>query len=313
MKFSVTIPAYKAQYLQEAIESVVSQTYTDWELIIVDDCSPEDLQSIVNPFLDDKRILYYRNKKNCGALNVVDNWNICLGYCTGDYVVCMGDDDRLLPCCLEEYKKLIEKHPALNVYHARTEIINEEGEVTELLVERPELEDALTMIRARWNGRKQFIGDYCYRRQYLKSCGGYHFMPLAWGSDDITALKAAETTGIANSNAVGFQYRENNHSISLSSHEKEKALAVLLQREWYIDVLQKLDNNIATKQEIHQAKSDMLRFTENLLMHHITNDIRNQGLNRYIYWCNLISKHHISLLKPTKILLKVLLQNVLNK
>lgn len=96
MKFSITIPTYKSRYLKEAIESVVSQTYTDWELIIVDDCSPEDLPSIVQPFLTDSRIRFYRNEKNCGAVNVVDNWNICLGYCTGDYVICMGDDDRLL-------------------------------------------------------------------------------------------------------------------------------------------------------------------------------------------------------------------------
>lgn len=63
MKFSITIPTYKSRYLKEAIESVVSQTYTDWELIIVDDCSPEDLPSIVQPFLTDSRIRFYRNEK----------------------------------------------------------------------------------------------------------------------------------------------------------------------------------------------------------------------------------------------------------
>ena len=124
MKFSVTIPAYKAQFLNEAIKSVVSQTYAEWDLVIVDDCSPESLQTIVKPYLTDSRIRYYRNEKNCGAINVVDNWNICLSYCTGDYVICMGDDDRLLPTCLADYKTLIERYPNLNVYHTRTEIIN---------------------------------------------------------------------------------------------------------------------------------------------------------------------------------------------
>ncbi len=106
MKFSITIPAYKKRYLAEAIESVIRQSYNDFELIIVDDCSPEDLYSIVQSF-SDSRIKYFRNQTNCGAIDVVDNWNICLSYCTGDFVICMGDDDRLLPNCLEEYLELI--------------------------------------------------------------------------------------------------------------------------------------------------------------------------------------------------------------
>ena len=90
MKFSITIPAYKARFLDEAIKSVIAQTYQDWQLVIVDDCSPEDLKGIVEPYLADSRVKYYRNEKNCGAVDVVDNWNICLSHCTGDYVICMG-------------------------------------------------------------------------------------------------------------------------------------------------------------------------------------------------------------------------------
>ena len=89
MTFSITIPAYKARFLDEAIKSVISQTYQDWQLVIVDDCSPEDLKGIVEPYLADSRVEYYRNEKNCGAVDVVDNWNICLSHCTGDYVICM--------------------------------------------------------------------------------------------------------------------------------------------------------------------------------------------------------------------------------
>ena len=110
MKISVVIPAYKSLFLDKAICSVVYQTYPNWELVIVDDCSPEDIHNIVKPYLSDSRIRYYRNKSNCGAINLVDNWNICLSYCTGDYVICMGDDDILFPYCLEEYTKCIYIH-----------------------------------------------------------------------------------------------------------------------------------------------------------------------------------------------------------
>jgi glycosyltransferase involved in cell wall biosynthesis len=126
MKFSILIPAYKKAYLQECIDSILRQSYERFELIIVDDASPEDLYSIVSLY-SDPRIKYYRNGKNCGAINVVDNWNICLSYAAGDYVICMGDDDKLLPNCLEEYVKLIEKYPGVGLLHGWTEIIDEDS------------------------------------------------------------------------------------------------------------------------------------------------------------------------------------------
>ncbi len=242
MKFSVTIPAYKSQYLRDAILSVVNQTYQDWELVMVDDCSPEDLESIVKPFLTDNRIRFYRNDRNCGAIDVVDNWNICLSHSQGDYVICMGDDDRLLPGCLEEYRQLIEKYPNLNVYHTRTEIINEEGKVTAVQEERPEWESVIAFIWKRWDHRnKQYIGDFCYNAQYLKRVGGYHKLPLAWGSDDLTAVKAAEERGIANTQTFGFQYRENSQTITSSSvHACIKMKATLTQYHWYDNLLKQL-------------------------------------------------------------------------
>lgn len=305
MRFSVTIPSYKSRYLHEAIESVVSQTYDDWELIIVDDCSPEDLHVIAAPFLKDKRIRYYRNEKNCGAANVVDNWNICLGYCTGDYVICMGDDDRLLPCCLEEYKILIEKYPHLNVYHCRTEIINENGDITERLEERPEREDALSMINRKWAGGKQFIGDFCYCRKHLVSMGGYYPLPYAWGSDDITAFRAAIPFGIANTGKAGFQYRENTYSITHSDNEREKGEAVIKLTLWYLQTLKDLQSqNRYTEESIMESEKAIALFTRKLLYCHILNDMRERGLDSFLFWYRKSFSQDISRYILVKLLIK---------
>lgn len=295
MKFSVTIPAFKSQFLKEAIESVVNQTYQDWELIIVDDCSPEDLRSIVLPFLKDNRISYYRNEKNCGAVNVVDNWNICLNYCTGNYVICMGDDDRLLPICMEVLIKLMNNYPNLNVYHLQTEIIDEKGLTIEELNTRPEKEGALSMITRRWEGDKQFIGDFCYRREHLISVGGYYFIPFAWGSDDITAFRAALLSGIANTQKTVFQYRENRYSISLSKNDREKVDSVLLQREWYCNTFSKLLPYPETALKL------MFVFTEKLIFYHILNDMKQRGLCGYIFWSRNARKYELSQYKLLKI------------
>jgi len=238
MKFSITIPAFKRRFLKEAIDSVCRQTYTDWELIVVDDCSPEDLRSVVEPYLADGRVHYHRNAVNCGAVNVVDNWNICLKHCTGDYVICMGDDDCMLPCCLEEYRKLVDAYPDLNVYHAWTEIIDENNATVFIQQPRPERESALSLLWNRWNSRwYQFIGDFCYNTSHLRDNNGYYKLPLAWGSDDVTAVRAAIGNGIANTQRVCFQYRDNRQSITSSKNARIKLEATLLAYQWFRNYL----------------------------------------------------------------------------
>ena len=305
MKFSITIPTYKSKFLQEAIESVVSQTYEDWELIIVDDCSPENIKSIVAPYLSDKRIQYYRNEKNCGAENVVNNWNICLSYCTGDYVICIGDDDRLLPNCLEELIKVSSKFPGLNVYHIQTEIIDEKGQLKETLEERPERESAIRMMMRRWHGQQQFIGDFCYKREHLIACGGYFFLPYAWGSDDITAFRAAMEKGIANTITPGFQYRVNDYSISLSHYEEKKVDAVIKHEEWFCQVLQTIgEKEDYPHEEIKEAIKSMHAFMKQLKCYHIQNDMQHKGIMRYFFWCSKTSQHGLSIFILTKLLVK---------
>ena len=65
---SIIMPSYNtSSYIQETIQSVVNQTYQNWELIIVDDCSSDDTDEIIKPYLKDTRISYYKNNKNLGA------------------------------------------------------------------------------------------------------------------------------------------------------------------------------------------------------------------------------------------------------
>ena len=302
MTFSITIPAYKARFLDEAIKSVIAQTYQDWQLVIVDDCSPEDLKGIVEPYLADSRVEYYRNEKNCGAVDVVDNWNICLSHCTGDYVICMGDDDRLLPCCLAELSKTIDKYPELNVYHLQTEIIDESGKVIETLEERPEQEDVLSLMTKRWEGRKQYIGDFCYSRKHLNAFGGYYPLPYAWGSDDITLFRAALPSGIANVSRTGFQYRENQYSISLAHNDAEKVATVLLQREWYQKAFAELiPQGVFPKTDIQNALNSMNGFVRGLIIGHIKRDLKQGGVHKYWYWLWNYPKQVLSYLTMIKI------------
>lgn len=177
MLFSVTIPAFKKTFLKECIESVLTQTYKDFELIIVNDHSPEDLDEIVSEFQDNK-VRYYKNEVGFGAENVVGNWNKCIEYAKGDFIICMGDDDRLRPNFLADLNDLIIKYPDLDVYYSRTEIINEKSEVVRVLEERPEHESVYEMIQQRKDGHSMFVGDYCYRTNTLRGKGGSIICPM---------------------------------------------------------------------------------------------------------------------------------------
>lgn len=282
IKFSITIPAYKSSYLEESIRSCIEQTYTNFELIVVDDCSPENLESIVSKF-SDSRIRFFRNSKNCGAIDVVDNWNICLSYCTGDYVLCMGDDDRLLPNCLEKYVSIINRYPNLGVYHTRTELINANGQTIRILGERPEYETALEFLYRRWAiGCRQFIGDFLFDLKMLRDEGGYFKLPLAWASDDITAFRAAIYGGIANVNVPCFQYRENGQSITNSGFGFVKLQDKVKEEEWYRITLDKFNAVSSGEKTILQkikAQSSCYFFkerealTQDLLKHSLFNII----------------------------------------
>ena len=294
MTFTITIPAYKSQFLKEAIESVATQTYQDWELIIVDDCSPENLRAVAEPFLKDSRIRYYRNEKNCGAVDVVDNWNICLEKATGDYIICIGDDDRLKPCCLEAYQSLIEAHPDLNVYHCLTEIIDETGAVIDVQEKRPEWESALSMLWNRWDHRnKQFIGDFCYRTSYLKAEGGYYKLPLAWGSDDITALRAAKEQGIANTQKVCFQYRNNGQTITSSAdNAKIKIEAFVAQHRWFSAFLQEQSEKKLSEEDaryLHTIEAPRHKVIIKALGRYVPDYVKGNPVK--LLWCYNRLKH----------------------
>ena len=302
MKFSITIPAYKQRYLSEAIESCLAQTYKDFEVIIVDDASPEDLKSVVDKF-DDSRIRYYRNEKNCGALNVVDNWNFCLGYVQGDYVICMGDDDRLLPNCLEEYAKLIEAYPKVDVFHGWTEIIDEKSNVVDINEPRPLKESVYSLMYYRLKGRQQYIGDFLYNTEALRKNGGYYYLPLAWGSDDITAFIAAQSHGIVNSQEVVFQYRKNRYTISKSSNCKIQIQSFLEYKQWVIALLDKRQEDTSNIFYV-KIKNELNNLFKKKMLGTIGKDFSSNGLKNVWFWLAKAKKYGLTSVDVISVILK---------
>ena len=107
---SVLMTAYnREKYIAEAIESVIASTYTDWELIIVDDCSKDRTLEIAKSYENkDSRIKVYQNEKNLGDYS---NRNKAASYARGKYLKYLDADDIIYSHGLEVMVKSMEKFP----------------------------------------------------------------------------------------------------------------------------------------------------------------------------------------------------------
>ena len=106
MKFSVLLPTRnRLELLRYAIESVRRQSCSDWEIVVSDNDSSEDVAGYVAS-LGDSRIRYLRTPR---FIPVTDNWNNALAHSSGDYVVMLGDDDCLLQGYFDRMAELVER------------------------------------------------------------------------------------------------------------------------------------------------------------------------------------------------------------
>lgn len=121
---SIGIPVYNGEnYISGAIESILLQTFTDFELIISDNASTDRTQIICEDYaLKDKRIRYYRNEKNLGASK---NFNCLFGLSLGKYFKWAAHDDMIAPDFLEKCVKIMENNPDIVLTYAKTLAINE--------------------------------------------------------------------------------------------------------------------------------------------------------------------------------------------
>lgn len=284
MLFTISIPAFKTSFLRQCIDSVLAQTYTDFEVVILNDDSPEDVKGIVDSY-GDSRIRYYENDRNVGALHVVDNWNKCLQLAKGEFIICMGDDDMLMPCCLEQYARMIGHYPEVDLFHARTFRIDDNGAKIAVSQGYAEHEGVFSLMTHRLNFGIQFIGDFCYRTQSLRDIGGYYWLPMAWGTDDITAYLAASRHGVVNLPEPLFCYRTNQQSITSSGNIAVKMEAIEQQMSWLQDFLK-------TKQPsdcVEKLLRDELRqrYASHFIKqkaHLLENDMRHSKLNIFRWW-----------------------------
>lgn len=266
--FSFVIPAYKLQYLSETLDSILGQTCSEFELIVVNDKSPENIKGLVDAY-SDPRIIYYENEQNMGRADLVASWNHALSYAKGEYVVLASDDDVYSADFLEQAKALISLHPECNLIRGRVAKTMPTGEPYE---EECAFEPCLTQERFSFyllrHGYK-CAANYIYKRTVLNERGGLVNFPCAWYTDTATPLMMADKGALCLPN-VSFFFRSSDIQLSANYNIQvlqQKLSAIEQYQSWAESYFAQLQNTLLvqnarslTRKDICHMLTDHMQF-----------------------------------------------------
>lgn len=128
-RVSIGLPVFNGEaYLGEAIDSILAQTFTDFELIISDNASDDGTPGICQSYVEaDSRVRYFRNDRNLGG---AWNYNQVFALSSGRYFKWAAHDDNLEPAFLQRCVDVLDAHPEITLCYPKTRIIDESGAVT---------------------------------------------------------------------------------------------------------------------------------------------------------------------------------------
>ncbi len=169
---SVVMPAYNAErYIERAIQSILSQTLTDLELVVVDDCSTDSTWEIIQSFAAaDPRVRTGRNETNSGPAATV---NHAIRLSRAPIIAGMDSDDISVPNRMERQIELLRSNPALAVVGSFASHINEHDEILSLSRTGPTSISEFEDLKRRGEPTMVFGGTAMYTRELYDKVGGF--------------------------------------------------------------------------------------------------------------------------------------------
>jgi glycosyltransferase involved in cell wall biosynthesis len=202
---SVVIPCYKqAAFLKEAIESVFHQTYPHYEILVIDDGSPDDVAEVTKQFPQVRLI----KQPNQGAAVARNNG---LQQSKGSFLVFLDADDRLLPNALMDGVNYLVSHPEVAFVSGMVQLINAEGDYVktpkQAIIEKNHFQVLL---------RSNYIwtpGVIMYRRTVFDKCSGFDH--LAGGSADYEInIRIARNHPVGCLGKITLEYRQHGSNMT---------------------------------------------------------------------------------------------------
>jgi glycosyltransferase involved in cell wall biosynthesis len=250
-KLAIIIPAYKETFLKETLESLASQTDKDFSVYIGDDCSPNDLEAIVQPFCSRLNIRYVRFENNMGAKALVTQWERCVRLMDQeDWIWVFADDDVAQQTCVEEFRNALRATNAeFDIYSFNTTIIDQHGVAIstppDVPVSESEAEYAYNLLLSK---RANCMSDHIFSATAYRQYGGFVHTDYAQAADWLNSILFAKRKGIRHIlNAVVF-WRYSGTNISSQAYKaKSQTIKGYLQfTQWILEHFEYLKHNPTT-------------------------------------------------------------------
>ena len=288
---SVIMSTYKEdeKLLRESIESILNQTYKDFEYIIILDYPDNDVhKSVIEEYaLKDDRIHFYINEKNMG---LTDSLNRGLSLCHGEYIARMDADDISLPDRLERQMKYLEKNH-YDLIGGITEMINENGTLLYSIKSVPtdpkKINKALRysqcIAHPTWLGRKEVF----------EKNAGYRHMPLC-EDYDFTLRAVLNGFVISNLNEAVLKYRMTSNSISRSNLFEQYLYMSYITNEYKNNCIASVDKAYAYVQQHLNEKDSNKYLKANVIFNRMLQEMSDKQILSFIKdgFCLLFSSKY---------------------
>lgn len=209
---SIVLPTYNGEkYINKSIQSVIRQTYPNWELIVIDDCSTDSTNVIVAGYAEkDSRIQLFRNCKN---LRLPESLNIGFSKATGDYLTWTSDDNLYKPDAIEKLLRTLQNNENCGLVFSRMENIDAEGNVKGISYAPSDVNELFY---------HNIIGaSFMYTRKVYEKIGDYNTEKFLMEDYDYW-LRIARCNTIEYLPEVLYQYRQ--HAGSLTETRNRQVL-----------------------------------------------------------------------------------------
>lgn len=224
-KVSVVMATYNAKgYLREAIESVLNQTFKDFEFVIIDDGSTDETIDVIKSYKDPRIRLHKKNHRG-----LIASLNEGMKLARGEYIARMDADDISEPGRFERQVRFLDDHPEYAVVGTTIEVIDLEGHSRGV---EPEPLDYLDLVKGLIVRNVLAHGSVMMRKAIIRELGGYD-SSAKYVEDYDLWMRVARRYRMANLPQVLYKWRLNPKGVSLTKTDEQRRNAQLIQkREW---------------------------------------------------------------------------------
>ena len=238
---AIVIPAYKSTFLAETLDSIARQTCLDFTLYVGDDCSPNNLENIVDKYRDKIDLVYKRFEKNLGKRDLVAQWERCVDMTQGEkWLWLFSDDDVMSENCVEEFYRIQSIQPEAQLIHFNIGCIESStGEIVQL-PRFPKFLSGKEYLDKKIKGHLiSYVVEFFVRSDIFFNNGRFQNFDLAWGSDFISWVKFADAAfGIYTCENAKVLWRKSDENISPNKSNTilvRKIQALIENAQWIDD------------------------------------------------------------------------------